>query len=286
MKNMLSNSFTGDIKRLSFLVSVFILLPLSLAANDKTIPLLICEHHADHMVYFFRHGDGISATMLVLDSHNDTIFNEYHDLIGEHIKVKNYSQAAELAGNHNWIHPLTPVPVETLVWTSTLSGNPVEIDIEGFNNSTYVWGNTVRAITMSVDELMTFEINGEFLFVSIDLDFFFENYGTDDVHSVLELLFSYSLKWSGPVVWAICLSRPWLPNDDFAWALLETTFKWLYFRSEFFNIEIIDLFDSIRIDTSQHAQTFIDEGLKMPILHEADASESIKLLIQKLLDRN
>jgi hypothetical protein len=57
----------------SALIFVFFSLPL---AADGGIPLLICEHHADHMEFFFRYGEQSSAAMIVLDAHADTVINE------------------------------------------------------------------------------------------------------------------------------------------------------------------------------------------------------------------
>jgi hypothetical protein len=274
----------ADKRQVSFILAVFFLfLPLSLAAQDRIIPLLISEHHADHMEFFFRHSVNNSSVMIVLDAHADTTVNDQIDLIRKLIAAGDFFRAGELTGNHNWIHPLAPAPLQRLVWISTIHGYPRSDKLEGFNRSISGWNSNIHAGYLSVDELRFTEIAGETLFVSIDLDFFYsENHRPQDVSFVLDALFSFSLRWQGRTVWAICLSRPWLPDDNYAWSLLENCLNWLCTRPEF-AIPEITLFNSRRVDTSRTAQAILLERRDIPALREEDAPEHIKHLINRLL---
>ena len=270
------------VRRLA-LISIFLSLPL--AAEEKTIPLLISEHHADHMEFFFRHSGNDPAAMIVLDAHADTVANEQSNLIRGLAAAGNYLRAGELAGNHNWIHPLAPSPLESLYWISTIRGSPRSDKQYGFLNSVSKWNEKIPAVFLSVDELRFLEVSNETLFVSVDLDFFYsENHGPEDVPAILDSLFSFTSRRQGPFYWAVCLSRPWLPGDSYAWTLLEQTLNWLDSRPEF-NAPEISLFDDCRTDTSLKAQAYRSEGREMPFLQEKDAPEYIRTLIRKLVDR-
>jgi hypothetical protein len=123
------------------------------------------------------------------------------------------------------------------------------------------------------------------LFISVDLDFFYgADHGPEDVPAVLNSLFSFSSRWQGPSVWAICLSRPWLPDDAYAWTLLERSLQWLSSRPEF-NVPELTLFNSQRVDTSRTAHAIRAEGRQLPMLRETDAPERVKTLLRELQER-
>jgi hypothetical protein len=267
-----------------FFLTVFLLTAFSLAGQEK-IPLLISEHHADHMEFFLRYGGYSSAAMIVLDAHADTVKNEQSETIRGLSAVGNFSSAGELAGNNNWIHPLASTLVKTLVWISTIQNFPNIDTLYGFFYTVSTWNEEINTYFLSIEELYSLEISGETLFISVDLDFFYsEDHVLDDVFSVFNSLFEFSSCWQGPVVWAICLSRPWLPDDLYAWNLLGQSLQWLSSRPEFDAVEIT-LFNSQRIDTSRTAQIFSAEGRKMPMLREEDAPEQIKIILWELQQR-
>ena len=257
-------------------------LPATLAAQDRAIPLLISEHHADHLDFFQRFvhrrdnsGRDASFTLLVLDAHADTTANEN----------------PQSAGNHSWIHPLNP---NTLVWISTINEAPRRDKLAGFYSSVAQWNRMTRALALSLRELRYFELYaqagektpGETLFVSVDLDFFYsEDHRPQDVKPVLDELFAFSSRWPGRLVWAFCLSRPWLPDDRYAWALLEQSLGWLASRPEFAP-PVIGLFDSSRIDTSLNARAFRAEGRQIPVLRIEDMPERVRELLRELLERD
>jgi hypothetical protein len=263
------------------LFTLFLFMASHLMGYEK-IPLLISEHHADHMEFFFRHCGNASAAMVVIDAHTDTVVNEQSKLIRSLLAAGNFSKAGEYAGNHNWIHPLSPVPLSSLTWISTINGVPRVNKQEGFFKTTAAWNNAVRFASSSLDKLRFLNINGETLFISVDLDFFYsEDHRPEDVPSTLNALFSFSSRWQGSVVWAICLSRPWLPDDHYAWVLLEETLYWLCSRHEF-SVPEITLFNSRRIDTSRTAEALRAEGREIPSLREIDVPEHIAALFREL----
>jgi sulfur relay (sulfurtransferase) DsrC/TusE family protein len=267
----------------AFLI-VFFSLAIPLAGLEK-IPLLISEHHADHMEFFYRYGGKIPAAMVVLDAHADTIENENSELIQQLFSVGSFKQASMLVGNHNWIHPLASDPLVALVWINVINGLPRSNTAEGFIRTTSAWKSDMQIVSSTVEELRFLDITGEMLFISIDLDFFYnKDYGLEDVPVVLDSLFSFSSRWHGPVVWAICLSRPWLPDDFYAWTLLEKSLYWLTSRPEF-NVPELTLFGSKRVDTSRTVQAILAEGREVPMLREADAPERVKILIRELQRR-
>jgi hypothetical protein len=268
------------------LIFFFITFPLTavLSAQEK-IPLLISEHHADHMEFFPRHGKKLPAAMIVLDAHADTVANENSTVIQRHFATGAYQRAGTLAGNHNWIHPLVPDPVKSLVWINAINGSPRGDRLEGFIRSTSAWNSGIRIIASSIEELRFLDITGEVLFISVDLDFFYyRDHGPEDIPAVLNALFSFASRWQGPVVCAICLSRPWLPDDAYAWTLLERSLQWLSARPEFSAPELT-LFNSRRVDSSRTAQAIRAEGREPPQLREADAPAHIKTLLRELQAR-
>jgi hypothetical protein len=235
------------------------------------------------MEFFFRHGKSTSAAMIVFDAHADTVLNEQSGLIRNLAAAGNYSRAGEYAGNHNWIHPLSSVPLSSLTWISVINGVPRGNKQEGFFRTTSAWNSAVQFVSSSVDGLRFLNIAGETLFISVDLDFFYsEDHRPEDVPAVLNAIFYFASRWQGSVVWAICLSRPWLPDDHYAWILLEKTLYWLCSRPEF-RVPEITLFNSRRIDTSRTAQDFHAQGREIPFLREEDTPFHIKSLINELL---
>lgn len=225
--------------------------------------------------------------MIVLDAHADTILNEQSDLIKRFAAAGSYARAGQLTGNHNWIHPLTPSPVVALALVSAIRGQPRNDKLQGFLKTTAAWNSAVRAYFLTVEELRFLEIPEKTLFISIDLDFFYsEDYGPDNIPAVFDALFSLSSRRQGQVIWAICLSRPWLPDDRCAWLLLDRSLSWLNAHRSAFMTPEISFFDSRREDTSRTAQAYRAEGREMPVLHETDAPERIKTLIKELQGKN
>ena len=273
---------------------LFFSLTLSLPLAAQDIPVLISEHHADHLGFFFRYGEryGVpygsarpSAAMIVLDAHADTVENEQADSIRKLAAERNFWLTVDYAGNHNWIHPLAPVPLVELAWISTIRGHPRADKLQGFYRSIAQWDERVNAYYLTVEELRFREVPAQTLFVSVDLDFFYsEDHSPQDVSAVLDALFAFSSRLPCQAVWAFCLSRPWLPSDEYAWTLLEQALRWLNSRPEF-RAPAITVFDSRRVDTSRKAQTLRAEGREMPILREADAPAHIKSLIRELEQR-
>ena len=280
----------GRGKGLPFFLAVFFLFSLPLSAQDRTIPLLISEHHADHLEFFLYHSvhnDSAHSgpVMIVLDAHADTVKNEQSDLISSLAVMQNFSHIGELAGNHDWIHPLASFALRELVWISTIRGYPRNGKLTGFQRNLASWNERVRAYSLSIEELRFREITAGKIFISVDLDFFYsEDHSPQDVSAVLDALFAFSSRLPCQAVWAFCLSRPWLPSDEYAWTLLEQALRWLNSRPEF-RAPAITVFDSRRVDTSRKAQTLRAEGREMPILREADAPAHIKSLIRELEQR-
>jgi hypothetical protein len=198
-----------------------------------------------------------------LDAHADTEKNEDHESIVKFISAGDYNSADRLIKNHNWIHPLISSPVNSLVWISTISGYPDSAKARGFLASTASW-NIKNIDYINAGEIDTLPIGDEALFVSIDLDFFYnKDYTPQDIPYVFNRLLDYSLDWNGAVVWAICLSRAWLPSDEYAWELLEQSLRWLGTRTEFESPEL-SLFTAYRYDTSRNALAFRFEGTEPP----------------------
>jgi hypothetical protein len=275
----------GKGKRVRVIFAIFLLAAFPLAAQEK-IPLLISEHHADHMEFFSRHGKNLPTAMIVLDAHADTVANEQTSLIRQLLAVGAYRQAGTLAGNHNWIHPLAADPVKSLIWLNAINGVPRGDRLEGFIKSTASWNRDIQIIASSIEELRFLDIAAEMLFISVDLDFFYyRDHGPQDIPAVLNALFSFASRRQGPVACAICLSRPWLPDDAYAWTLLERCLQWLSAHPEFSAPEIT-LFNSPRVDSSRTAQAIRAEGRNPPMLRDTDAPTHIRTLIRELQERN
>jgi hypothetical protein len=250
-------------------------------ADRDQIPLLISDHHADHGPFMLRHlgaGPGISwdsrACMIVLDAHADTVKNN----------------PPNIPGNHNWISPLYPIPLKSLIWINTIRGAPGDVISQFFYSSVSRWGTgdpPLNARAPSLDSLVHSELPaaaGLSLFVSIDLDFFcIENNTPVDIPLVFDTLFNLASRWQGKVIWALALSRPWLPDDKYAWELLRQSLRWFSGKSEFAPPDLT-LFTVQREDTSAKARAYRETGLAVPSFYnrENEAPDDIRDLLAKL----
>jgi hypothetical protein len=102
------------------------------------------------------------ACMVVIDAHTDTV----------------KSDSSGVVGNHNWICPLYPFPLASLVWTHTIAGfhNANSGKVRGFYFSISEWGTgdpLLNALAIGLDHVSQIApfAAGLSLFVSIDLDF-------------------------------------------------------------------------------------------------------------------
>jgi hypothetical protein len=252
----------------------------------KKIPLLISDHHADHALWLVRHVNQDETVLVLLDAHADAEINREGEIIREFLAHGFYNSADNLFNDHNWIHPLTPSPVNSLVWISRISGFPGGGRVEGFLRSAGSW-DIRDAASVSVEEIGALPIGDGKLFVSIDLDFFYnENYTPPDIPYVFDRLWDYSSAWAGEVLWGLCLSRPWLPSDEYAWELLEQSLRWLASRPEFAAPEL-SLFTVYRYDGSRKAEAFRAEGTEPPGFYgrEDEAPEAVKRLLGELNSR-
>jgi hypothetical protein len=236
------------------------------AAADRAgrgkIPILISDHHADHAFWFLRNAGNEDTDLLVLDAHADTEAHPEREAIRALAARADYKGAGSLFKNHNWIHPFTPWPVVSIVWISRITGLPGGERVRGFLSSTRSWG--VKTGYINVDELETLPAGDRALFVSIDLDFFYnEDYTPRDIPRVFDRLWDYSSKRKGTVLWAVCLSRAWLPDDEYAWELFEQSLRWLL-RQSAFEAPEVSVFTSRRYDTSRKAAAFRAEGTEPP----------------------
>jgi hypothetical protein len=251
----------------------------SVSAGDREkIPLLISDHHADHGPFMLRHfgvdPDG-GVCMVVLDAHTDTVKND----------------SPPVSGNHNWICPLYPFPLESLVWIHTIAGSPNSRSgkVRDFYLSVSEWGAgspPLNALALSLDQISHIVPSsaGQSLFISIDLDFFsIENNIPADIPLVFDTLFNFASRWQGKVMYALALSRPWLPDDEYAWELLRQSLRWFSGKTEFASPEIT-LFTVQREDTSAKARAYREMGLTIPSFYgrENEMPDDIRDLFVKL----
>jgi hypothetical protein len=276
------------LKKLFVWIIVLVLLgEFAAAQGGKKIPLLISDHHGDHALWLYRQGGYEKKDMILLDAHGDAERNPQYHVIRESFGW-DAGEADRHIGNHNWIHPLSPAPLDSLLWISKISQSPEPQRALGFLRSAASWGMG-KAGCINLNEL---EFSGQgdsaaSLFVSIDLDFFYaEDYTPSRVPEVFEKLWEYSRGRTGRVLWAICLSRAWLPDDDYAWELLEQSLKWLIPRTEF-EVPEISLFSSRRYDMSRRAEAFRAEGREPPGFYqrEADMPDSVRTLLLEIGNR-
>jgi hypothetical protein len=264
-----------------FLVLIHAEEQLAFPADGNKIPLLISDHHAEHGPFMLRHfgtEPKNRVCMVVLDAHTDT--------------VKNLSPPA---GNHDWISPLYPFPLEALVWIHTIAGfsNTNNGKVRGFYLSVSAWGAgdpPLNAHAASLDDISHSTLSAtseQPLFVSIDLDFFFmENNTPADIPRVFDALFDFTSRWRGKAIWALALSRPWLPSDEYAWELLRQSLRWFSGRSEFAPPELT-LFITQLEDTSARARSLRKAGLEVPSFYgrENETPDDIRDLLEKLKAR-
>jgi hypothetical protein len=230
------------------------------------IPVLLSDHHADHAAWLLGQEGAEKVSLIVVDAHADTAPNAARDRIRREIREGRASD--ELFQNHNWIEPLVPLPVDSLVWISAISGFPDNEKYSGFIKSTAGWDIPRRCVTL--DELDTLTPGGGALFVSIDLDFFYnDNRTPGDIPFVLDRLLDFSRRWTGKVIWAFCVSRAWLPNTEYAWELLEESLAWLSARTGFKPPEFT-VFSTDRRDSSRQAEYYRSLGTEPPSLYQME----------------
>ncbi|MDR1287641.1 MAG: hypothetical protein LBK08_08545 [Treponema sp.] len=213
--------------------------------------------------------------MVVLDAHTDTVKND----------------SPLVSGNHNWICPLYPFPLKNLVWIHTITGFPNSHSgkVRGFYLSVSEWGAgspplNARALNLDQVSHALLSAAGQSLFISIDLDFFcIENNTPADIPLVFDTLFDFASRWQGKVIYALALSRPWLPNDEYAWELLRQSLRWFSGKTEFAPPETT-LFTVQREDTSAKARAYREMGLTIPSFYgrENEMPDDIRDLLAKL----
>jgi hypothetical protein len=249
----------------------------------RKIPILFSDHHADHALWLFEQGSGGTASLIVVDAHADTSPNAGRDAILRDLHAGYYRRADDLFANHNWIHPLVPSPVDSLVWISRISGFPGSEKYDGFIKSSAGWG-LKRRRCITLDELDTVSRDNNTLFISVDLDFFYNaDYTPRDIPFVFDKLLDFSLRWNGNLVWAVCVSRAWLPGIEYAWELLEQSLAWLASRTEF-EVPVFTVFSGNRRDTSRNAESFRIMGMEPPGLYqkEDEMPDRLKQLLAEL----
>jgi hypothetical protein len=228
-------------------------------------------------------GNGEGASLIVVDAHADTAPNDGRDRIRDYVRRGRGREVDALFHNHDWIHPLVPRPVNSLVWISGLSGFPNTEKYRGFIKSSAGWDLRERRC-ISLDELDTVSPGGGVLYISIDLDFFYnDTCMAGDIPFVFDRLLDFSLSWPGKVVWAVCVSRAWLPAAEYAWELFEQSLAWLVRRSEFAP-PAYTVFSKARYDTSRRAAAFRAMGMEAPGLYrkEDEAPDRVKRLLEEL----
>ncbi|GHV87992.1 hypothetical protein AGMMS50267_03520 [Spirochaetia bacterium] len=271
-----------------------------------SIPLLISDHHADHATFLLRRlaFETKSAAMILVDAHPDTALNKNRERIflafaaGEFMGPDT-PEGDALFQNHNWIDPLfMPSLFGSLVWINRLADTPDSGKMRGFLSSTAGWGSSdypkfTRAITLN--RLRDFEFPGDsdrtwdsrgrgMLVISIDLDFFYlDNYTQEDIPFVFDTLFEYSSRWNGDVIWAVCLSRAWLPSDDYAWELLRQSLRWFSGKPAFAP-PALTLFTKNRKGGSMKERAFNEMGREAPTFFgkENEMPEDIRKLFGAL----
>ncbi|GHV78973.1 hypothetical protein AGMMS49944_07640 [Spirochaetia bacterium] len=143
--------------------------------------------------------------------------------------------------------------------------------------------NRLKDFTLPVNK--TQSGSQSLLFISIDLDFFYlDTYTPADIPSVFDALFEYSSRWNGEVIWAVCLSRAWLPSDSYAWELLRQSLLWFSGKPEFAPPELT-LFTKYRDDQSMMFREYHKRGLEAPVFFgkENEMPDDIRELFVKLL---
>jgi hypothetical protein len=162
--------------------------------------------------------------------------------------------------------------------------------IRGFYFSVSTWGAGEPPLESRVTSLAEFppidfsDTEGQSLFVSIDLDFFYMKNSTPaGIPFVFDTLFDFASKWQGDVVWALALSRAWLPDDEYAWELLRQSLRWFCGKTEFAPPEVT-LFTTLFEDTSRMARSWREKGLPMPSFYgkEGETPADIKEMLEKL----
>jgi hypothetical protein len=267
-------------------VALFLLLLFRAAgaeerAGPPKIPILFSDHHADHAFWLLERAGGEEASLIVVDAHADTASNAMRGLVRPRIETGDYGAADAAFENHNWITPLVPSPAASLVWVNGVSSFPDSGKYAGFIKSTAGWNIPRRCVTLN--ELGAVSPGGGVLFVSIDLDFFYYDDTPRDIPFVFDRLLDFSLRRGGKILWAVCVSRAWLPSDEYAWELLEESLAWLASRTEF-DIPVLTLFTGNRRDTSRRAEAARAQGTEPPGLYqkEAEAPERLRRLLAEL----
>jgi hypothetical protein len=162
--------------------------------------------------------------------------------------------------------------------------------LQFFYSSVSRWGRgepPLNARAAGLDEFPDIDFSGtegQSLFVSIDLDFFtIQNNTPAGIPYVFGLLFDFASRWQGKVVWALALSRPWLPDDEYAWELLRQSLRWFCGKTEFAPPELT-VFTAQFEDTSGMARAYREKGLAIPSFYgrEDEIPADIKEMLEKL----
>ncbi|MBN2353025.1 MAG: hypothetical protein JXD23_10690 [Spirochaetales bacterium] len=162
---------------------------------------------------------------------------------------------------YNWIHGLTPAPIGDFVWVPALSaGTPVPYDTRRFEIAISAWFPKGKATAVPFDRLDRRRLSGKKIVVSIDLDYFCRSQNpARDIGEVFR--FISHLERVDCI--AVAVSRPFLPDDDFADRCVEAALRELLRRPDVPTIEIGVVGPGIP-DRSKRARELEAAGLPVP----------------------
>jgi hypothetical protein len=222
-------------------------------AQTRNVSVYIEDNHGGSFYHLQRALDPDAHYRLVnIDAHPDLV------------AVNNYPLVRFMAGDpamaergfiqcYNWIHALTPRPVDAVTWIySMTAAEQPAYDVRQVSRVVRESYQGVSIDMLPFDAWMKRGFDGEPVIVSVDLDFFCASRNpAADLATVLDGILS------DPEIerLTVAVSRPYLPDDKFAFLMLQALFAELLTRTEIGEIRF-EPYSRYPVDSSKRAQEY------------------------------
>lgn len=222
-------------------IPLIFLLLTAVLHGGQTLPVFLADNHAETFAWITRSFDLDERFHLVLvDAHSDSSMAEKSEEIREQLRRVPSLQGRAARVNHwretgriqafNWIEPLMPRPLESVLWipkpelteseaadltaeAASLLDGRLEVEPRSAGSFASRW------LTRDIAGLLEWNPGNHPIILSFDLDFLTEMPVAERERN-FDLIWTRAMDWPGLRGVSFSVSRPWLADDKEADALV------------------------------------------------------------------
>ena len=276
------------VRPLRYMATTLLFLGAGTALADAgSVGAFVSDNHGSHFFYLARVLDPSSSYHLLLfDAHSDTAPVEDYPAV-RRMFFRREGDPTGRVQCYNWIHGLTPAPISGMTWIPSYSSAQIAQRVSGpFKRTVAGWFRQGSAAVLPFYRLADFMPTEKKIIVSIDLDFFVSSRRPE---RDLKEIFLFLGKLDNVAFITIAISRPYLPDDEFACRMLEAALAALLELQDVGEIEFHP-FSGMSKDRSRRAARITASGFSVPRFTLHQAPRSLKNLIirnwKKFIFRN